>query len=167
MSIPLRSPCYAEIEIDAPPARVWAALCDLAAYPSWRCPFTERMELQRPGGAPLLAFDVVVEHVRLSPRDSSVRLTPVRVTEAAPPGDGAGARLCWDSVVGARFLLHATRTQRLVPLDGGARTLYTSEDVMTGLLRPLVLLLYGDAVRVGFEAMAAALKAHVEGAAPR
>ena len=54
------------------------------------------------------------------------------------------------------------RTQRLAPLDGGARTLYTSEDVMTGLLRPLVLLLYGDAVRSGFEAMAAALKAHVE-----
>jgi hypothetical protein len=36
---------------------------------------------------------------------------------------------------------------------------------MTGLLAPLVLCLYGAAVRRGFEAVAAALKAHCEGAA--
>jgi hypothetical protein len=115
---------------------------------------------------------------------SATRRTVVRVTECSE------ARLCWDSVLGSACLLHATRTQTVELVGGGGgdaateggaiasvgtgagatasarpRTRYTSEDVMTGLLAPLVLCLYGAAVRRGFEAVAAALKAHCEGRA--
>ena len=152
-----RSPCYAEATIAAPPAAVMAALRDVAAYESWRCPFTERMDVKRAvtAATPLAPGDLVTEHVRLAPGDAGRRLTVVRVTES---GD---ARLVWDSVIVSRCLLHATRTQTVAALEGGAGTLYTSEDAMTGLLAPLVLALYGARVRAGFEAVAAALKRHV------
>ena len=167
-----RSICYAEADIEASPAAVMAALRDVRAYAAWRCPFTERMDLE---GA-LAPGARITEHVRLAPGDASTRLTVVRVTECGE------ARLCWDSVLLSACLLHATRTQTVELVDSSAgaaaagagagatasarpRTRYASEDVMTGLLSPLVLWLYGAAVRRGFEAVAAALKAHCEGGA--
>jgi hypothetical protein len=162
-----RSICYAETRIDAAPGAVMAALLDVGAYAAWRCPFTERID-GAAGGAALAPGALLTEHVRLSPGDAATRLTVVRVTECSE------ARLSWDSVILCACLLHATRTQTVelvaAAADEGSgagalarpHTLYTSEDVMTGLLAPLVLWLYGPAVRRGFEAVAAALKAHVE-----
>jgi hypothetical protein len=166
-----RSICYTETRIDAAPAAVMAALRDVGAYAAWGCPFTERIDVDAASSS-LAPGTLLTEHVRLSPGDAATRLTVVRVTECSE------TRLCWDSVILCACLLHATRTQTVELVaaagDGGggsgggagahARpyTRYTSEDVMTGLLAPLVLWLYGGTVRRGFAAMAAALKAHVE-----
>jgi len=158
MAMTEATPCRAEVLICAPPAVVWHVLIDLAGYESWRCPFTERMEVAAsPPGLPLAVGDAIIETVRMAPGDRAVRLQEVRVTELQP-----GVRLCWEGVMGAQFLLHARRSQTLTAVAGGAQTLYRTADVMTGLLAPLVLSLYGASVRRGFESIAAALKARAE-----
>ena len=68
--------------------------------------------------------------------------------------------LCWE-MKGARFLLHAERCQALTPLDD-RRTHYVTEDRITGLLTPVVMGLFGRAMRRGFEDCARGLKKHAE-----
>ena len=73
--------------------------------------------------------------------------------------EAAGGRLVWTPTLLCSALLHAERTQTVAPQGGGA--LYTSEDVLTGLLAPLVLFLYAPTIRRGFEAVAEALRTRV------
>ena len=68
--------------------------------------------------------------------------------------------------VGSPVDLHVTlgplkREQRLEPL-GATRCRYLTADAFTGLLTPLVVLLFGGLVRGGFNAMAVALKERAE-----
>ena len=63
--------------------------------------------------------------------------------------------------MGHRALLCANRWQVLEPVGAGTR--YTTEDRFSGLLVPLVMALYGGPMQHGFQQMADALKARVEG----
>jgi hypothetical protein len=137
----------AEIEIDAPIERVFEILRDLARYPEWN-PFTPRVESTLEIGAPIHL------HVRLRGEKTSHRVEWVTANEAP-------RKLCWDMKMGARFLLRAERCQVLTPAGDG-RTHYVTEDRFTGLLTPLVMLLFGPAMQRGFTDCAVALKKRAE-----
>lgn len=146
------------VEIRAPASAVFALLLDLASYPAWEMPFTVRMEV---ADLPLAVGTAITEHVVLDPsRPASIRLQRVVVTELDP----SARRLCWESIMGARWLLHAARVQEVRALPGGG-CVYETSDTMHGALAPLVLCLYGGAVAAGFAAQGRALKAEAERAA--
>ena len=145
------------IEIAAPAAAVFALLSGVERYHEWGMPFTIKME---PAVLPLAVGTVITEHVVLDPsRPSSIRLQRVVVTEVAAP-----RRLCWESIMGLRLVLHAARVQEVRELPGGGGCVYETRDAMRGLLAPLVLCLYGRAVAQGFAAQGRALKAAAEAA---
>src|SRR6185369_15277544 len=96
------------IEIDAPRARVWSILVDLARYPEWN-PFTPRVEASLKVGEP------VILHVRMKPGQPTMRQPEVMTSYVEEQ------ELGWGTTMMHRALLHANRTQRLIDL-GGART---------------------------------------------
>lgn len=134
--------------IKAPPSSVWGILADLDSYGMW-CPFTEAMV------GKLALGSTIVEAVRLRPGDKGTRRTVVRVTALAP------REVVWESTVGGACLLHARRVQTVVP-HGAGNAKYTTTDTLSGLLAPLVMALYGGAVKAGLEAVANALKTRAE-----
>ncbi len=136
----------AEVEIDAPIERVWQILTDLDGYADWN-PFTPRVETTLAIGEPIHL------HVRLVGTRLMHRVETV--TRNAP------YTLGWEMKLGARSLLHAERVQVLTPIDEG-RTHYMTEDCFSGLLRPLVLGLFGRAMERGFSDCALGLKKAAE-----
>ena len=140
----------AEIEIEAPIDRVWQILNDLQAYAEWN-PFTPRVESSLQIGEP------VHLHARMIGERLLHRVEWVTRNE---PTSGTRA-LCWEMKMGARFLLHAERCQTLTALND-RRTHYVSEDSFTGLLTPLVMGLFGRAMKRGFEDCAKGLKQRAE-----
>lgn len=136
------------IEIDAPRARVWSILADLARYPEWN-PFTPRVEASLKIGEP------VILHVQMKPGQTTMRQPEVMTSYVE------GEELGWGTTMMHRGILHANRTQRLVDLGGG-RTRYESVDRFEGAMVPLVMALYGKHVQRGFDETAAALKRRAE-----
>jgi hypothetical protein len=136
----------AQIDIDAPLPRVRAILGDLPRYSEWN-PFTPRVE------STLQVGDPIHLHVRLRSEQLAHRVEFVTAIEPD--------RLCWKMKMGFAFLLHAERCQKLSELpDGTIR--YVTEDRFSGLLTPLVMLLFGPAMQRGFEDCARGLKNHAE-----
>jgi hypothetical protein len=77
----------------------------------------------------------------------------------APPG--VRTRVCWGIDTDTPELNSGERCQWLEPLpDGGTR--YVTEDLIEGTLNPLVSVLFGEDVRVGFDGVASGLKARAE-----
>ena len=138
----------ADIEIDAPAARIFDILTDLAAYPEWN-PFTPRIESTLELGAP------VDMQVRLR-HPTKLRRQVEYVTANERPH-----KLCWGANIGARFLVRADRCQLLTPIDA-TRTLYTCRDDLSGWLTPVVIQFFGPAMQRGFEDCALALKKRAE-----
>ena len=143
---PLADVVTAEIDIDAPIERVWQVLRDFTAYPEWN-PFTPRVE------STLRVGDPIHLYVRLRSEHPSHRVEYVTLVE--PPN-----KMCWDMQLGARFLLHAERCQVLTAR--GDQTHYVTEDRFHGLLTPLVMASFGQAMRRGFHDCARALKQRAE-----
>ena len=142
----MASSVRAEIEIDASIDRVWQILNDLQAYAEWN-PFTPLVE------SSLQIGDPIHLHARMIGERLFHRVEWVTRNEPHT--------LCWEMKMGARFLLHAERCQALTPLDD-RRTHYVTEDRITGLLTPVVMGLFGRAMRRGFEDCARGLKKHAE-----
>lgn len=137
----------ASADIAAPPDEVFAVLVDLDGYGAWN-PFTPRVRSTLEVGAPV-RLDVV-----LGPRR---RTRSTNVVEAVDPPH----RIVWSSTLLHPALLRTRRTQRVEPLpDGGSR--YTTHEVFTGPLAPVVGLVSRRAVERGFAAVADALRDHVE-----
>ena len=150
------------IEIAAPEDAVFAILANVREYRGWM-PFTVAMDQH--GDGPLTKGTPITEHVVLDPaRPASIRLQRVVVTEVASrPGQHF---LHWESVMGAKAILHARRVQR-VTAAGDGFCVYETSDTMSGILAPLALALYGGAVARGFAAQGRALKERAEGQAKR
>jgi hypothetical protein len=125
---------------------VWEILGDVKRYGEWN-PFTTRVETTFEIGSPVRLY------VTLGP----FKLWQPERIEAVDPPD----LLVWSTKVGARFLVGARREQRLEALGEG-RCRYRTTDAFSGLLTPLVMLLFGRLVRRGFNDMAAALKRRAE-----
>ncbi len=136
----------AEIEIEAPIDRVWQILLDFDRYGDWN-PFTPRV------ATTLRIGDRVDLDVRLFGQRLLHRVEWVTRNEPYTLG--------WEMRASSPRLLHAERLQVLTP-RGRDRTHYRSEDVFHGLLRPVVLGLFGRAVERGFGDCARGLKAAAE-----
>ena len=137
------------VEIDAPIERAWRILMDVERYGEWN-PFTPRVATDFEIGS----------RVDLRAMIGPVPLKQVeRIERVEPPG-----RLVWTTTIGHRVLLFARREQRLEPL-GATRCRYVTTDAFSGVLTPLVVLLFGGIVRRGFNSVAHGLKARAEAGA--
>lgn len=138
------------VEIDAPVEQVWDILADAERYGEWN-PFTTRIDTDFEIGSPI---------------DLYVTLGPLKLRQ--PERIEAVDRphlLAWSTKIGHPFLLSARREQRLEAL-GETRCSYLTTDAFTGLLTPLVMLLFGRLIRRGFNDMAVSLKGYAEGREP-
>lgn len=137
----------ASVEIDAPVEIAWRVLTDFPGYAAWNR-FTPSIETTGELGA------TVTMQVCFAGAKPMRQVEVLNVLE--PP-----VRLAWGVIMGSRALLVANRYQVLEPLGPG-RTRYTSIDTVSGLLAPLVRLLYAEKMRAGFQLAADGLKAACE-----
>lgn len=137
----------ASVDIDAPLERVWEILVDFPNYSRWNsfCPGIEC--------SGVLGTNVVMD-VRFPGQKPRKQVEVLNVLE--PPH-----RIAWGVIMGSRAILVANRYQTLEALAPD-RTRYTTIDYMSGLLGPLVKMLYAEKVRAGFQLAADGLKAYAE-----
>jgi uncharacterized protein YndB with AHSA1/START domain len=132
------------IEVDAPPATLWAILAQPEAWPAW----TESMD----------AVDLLDDDLRLGARARLVQpgLPPMvwTVTDFEP-----GRAFRWTAASGG---VRTVGSHEIAALDGGERCRLTLGLTQHGALAPLIRLLLGRRTRryVGMEA--AGLKAAAE-----
>ncbi|WP_428276100.1 SRPBCC domain-containing protein [Candidatus Palauibacter sp.] len=134
------------VEIDAPIERAWEVLTDFERYGEWN-PFTPSVATDFEIGSPVELY------VRMGPW----RLKQIERIEAVEPPH----LIAWSTTMGHRFLICALREQRLEAVGNG-RCRYRTTDDFSGLLIPLVMLLFGGFVRRGFNDVARELKARAE-----
>lgn len=123
--------------VDAPPEVVWQVLTDFRAYPEWN-PFIPQIEGEVREGAKL--------RVRIEPPGSRGTTFRPEVKVVRPPH-----QLAWLGRLFVPHLFDGRHEFRLVPLADGERTRFVQRETFGGLLVPI--LLDGEAVRRGFEAM--------------
>src|SRR5262249_50798696 len=138
-----------EIEIDAPPERVWAVLTDFAAYPEWN-PFIRQISGEQRVGARL--------EVRIEPPGA-------RATTFKPTGRAIAANreLRWLGRLLVPGIVDGEHSLRIEPLDGGRSRFVQSErfsGVLVGFLKGTLA-----KTEAGFEQMNAELKARAEASA--
>lgn len=134
-------------EIAAPVALVWDVLVDFDNYHRWN-PFTPQVETNFAVGSP------VILHVDMPGRSKSVRTEWINLVEPSQT-------ICWGMQMGHASLLCANRWQSLRDLGEG-RTEYLTTDYFSGVLTPLVMALYGEPTRLGFQSVGDSLKSYVE-----
>jgi hypothetical protein len=137
----------ATVEIDAPLERVWEILVDFPNYGAWNR-FCPRIECSGELGAK------VVMDVRFPGQKPIRQVEVLNVLE--PPH-----RIAWGVIMGSRAILVANRYQTLETLGPG-RTRYTTIDYMSGLIAPIVNVMYAEKVRAGFQLAADGLKEYAE-----
>ena len=113
-----------EIEIDAPPERVWEHLADVASYDEWNPHITHVSGDLREGAE----LEVVVDRI-----DASPRALTVRVSKVDPP-----RRLQWVGTVGSKWVFRGRHTFELQAL-GGDRTRFRNLEQATGVLVPFAI----------------------------
>ena len=134
------------VRIDAPADLVWTVLTEVESYGAWN-PFTPQARTDFAIGPPA--------HLR-------VRMGPATfaITETVCAFDGPRL-IAWQKTFGARWLLHAVREQHLDRADGSSCR-YRNTDRLTGLLAPVVFVLFGGFMRQGFTDVARGLKPYAE-----
>lgn len=140
------------MDIDAPIQTVWQVLTNFAEYKVWNR-FTPSVRCDGELGS---AVEMRVCFPGTKPMKQSEILNVFE-----PPH-----RLAWGMQMGTRALLVANRYQILEPI-GDQRTRYTTVDYISGLLAPVVRVLYAEPMRRGFQMAADGLKAHAEQRAAR
>ncbi|WP_142458491.1 SRPBCC domain-containing protein [Geodermatophilus aquaeductus] len=136
----------AEIDIAAPPERVWADLTDLRAYPEWN-PFIVRAEGDVVRGARL--------SLRMQPVGGRALTLRPRLLAADPPRE-----LRWLGRLVLPGLMDAEHAFRLEP--SGAGTRLVQEETFRGVLVPVVARSLDRGTLPAFEAMNRALRERVE-----
>lgn len=135
-----------EAEIDATRQTVWKVLADSSSYPKWN-PFTIRVDSEWKLGKEVFLT------VRMKPNQTPTRRTEYLAKFKDPEVMAWGLDWGW--------WLKAMRTQRLEVINA-RKTKYLNEDIIYGLLSPLVHVLFGKWVQKGFNEIAVALKSYVE-----
>jgi len=135
-------------EINAPAPFIWSILMDLDKYPEWN-PYTVGMQSTKKVGDPMNM------KVKMSP------LLTIDQTEHIRVMDDVKFKACWGINTTTPNLNSGERCQWLEPLPNGG-TRYITEDLIEGTLNPLVTVLFGNAVRDGFNDVAVALKKRAE-----
>jgi uncharacterized protein YndB with AHSA1/START domain len=147
-------PVMAEVVIAAPPARVFAVITDLDAYPAWNR-FTPWLSLRTADlqvGAEL-DLDCQMTDTELLRGEREVIL----VLDRARFGFCMGT-----SRTRGRPGIRSERWQRCEPL-GADRTRFVNSEQFRGPLAPVVYLLYRRRLQAAFARYCADLKARVEG----
>lgn len=134
------------IDIEAPVEVAWNILVDVDRYGDWN-PFTARVDTTLEVGSP------VVLHVDMG----LFKLKQSELIQAVEPP----RLLAWGLTMGVRALLFTRREQRLKALSE-TRCRYDTSDAFSGLLAPLIVLLFGRRIRLGFNNVARALKTRAE-----
>ncbi|MCG8308850.1 MAG: SRPBCC domain-containing protein [Cytophagales bacterium] len=146
MANPFRNSYKASVRINAEKEYVWDILTDLGLYELWN-PFTPKIE----------TVWKLHEKVILTVQMKKDR-KPIRQVEYLLRFDPP-LELAWGMNWG--FLLKAERIQRL-RTDRDGYTEYFTEDIIAGLLSPIVHLIYGRSIQNGFEILAKGLKRFAE-----
>jgi hypothetical protein len=141
----MRHDIRTEIDIEAPPERVWAHLVDLAAYADWN-PFITSAEGSAEVGHTL--------SLRMEPPGGRGITIRPRVTAVS-----AGTALEWLGHLGVPGVFDGRHRFELAAAGSGTH-LVQSESFRGVLVRPLRRSLDGS-TRAGFEAMNAALRQRV------
>lgn len=136
-------------EIDAPIARVWEILSDLAGYSRWN-PFLRHLAGSLETGAPLET------HVAFP--GGRIRRLQARISAIQP-----GCALRWQAVLWKRRIFDVSYAFELEPLDPGG-TLLTQRARFSGVLVPFLIVRITRITRHGLLEMNEALKAEVEDA---
>jgi hypothetical protein len=137
----------AEVEIDAPPARVWEVLSHFDAFPEWN-PFIRQISGSPREGEKL--------EVRIEPPGGRGMTFKPTVLNAEPSRE-----LRWLGHLLLPRLFDGEHTLRIKPLDGGVRSRFIQSEEFRGILVPL----FGgglDKTEEGFRQMNTALKERAE-----
>lgn len=137
---------HTEIEIAAPPARVWEVLTDFAAYPAWNPLIVEAGGAARAG-----------ERLRIRVRIPGYPPTTFRPTVLAVE---LPRELRWRGRLLLPGLFDGEHLFRLEPLEGG-RTRLVQAERFRGVLVPFFRKMLAATER-GFEAMNRALRERAE-----
>lgn len=131
-----------EVILPVSASTLWKRLTDFENYHAWNT-FTPKVRTTLIEGAP-----VHLEVHGLDKRPlSRLEFMHSIVNER---------RLCWGMRMGP--LLTASRAQYVYPLSD-TQTLYRTEDLLSGLLTPLVRVLYGKKMQLGFKRVSQGLVA--------
>ncbi len=136
-----------EIEINAPPERVWQLLTDFASYPQWN-PFIRRASGELKEGAQLQVY--------LQPSGARGMTFRPRVLKA-----DQNRELRWLGHFLIPGLFDGEHIFTIEPLEAG-RVRFVQREIFTGILVPLFARWLGKDTRRGFEEMNLALKLRAE-----
>ncbi len=136
-----------QLTINAPQQLVWKILLDFPRYPEWN-PFTYQVITT------LKVGDPVDLYVNMPKRGK--RMQREFIQSVSAPN-----HVAWGMHMGAPWLLQALRTQHIDAITDQS-CLYYSNDHLEGLLTPLVKLLFGHPIQIGFNSVAQALKRRAE-----
>ena len=150
-----------EIVIAAPSERVWRTICDFERYPEWNR-FTPRFTLANRDLAVGAELDL---DCRMTEHDLLRDEHEVVLAVEEEPTRGRYALCMGTSRTRGRPGIRSERWQICEPLDAG-RTRFLNHETFTGLLAPLVRLLYAGKLRRAFRSYCLDLKARVEGTPP-
>ena len=139
-----------EIEIEAAPADVWAALTAFDAFPEWN-PFVRAIQGELVEGE---ALEVDLEMP--SGRGMTMRPTVTSVTD--------GRSFAWLGHVVVPGVFDGHHRFEIEPRPG-ERSMLVHREAFSGILAGLVLRLIGADTKAGFVAMNEALKERVEASA--
>jgi hypothetical protein len=136
-----------EIEIDAPPGRVWSVLTDFSSYPEWNT-FLRWVEGRIAEGERIRFCFELPRGFRFKVNATILNVTPERA-------------LRWAGVFFTARLFHAEHYFELTP-SPGARTRFSHGEIFIGLLLPLAWIILGTSGRRVYEDMNLELKRRVE-----
>ncbi len=138
---------HGQIDIDAPPERVWEVFTDFQSFPSWN-PFICKLTGELMPGQKL---DVILRMGWLK-----MRFRPI-VTAVKPPRE---IRWLARQFVPGLFDVH--RAFEFEPM-GSSGTHFAQSEVGSGLTAPIVMPIMHRKLEQGYAALNAALKARAEG----
>ena len=133
----------ATVQIDAPPAKVWVALTDLAAYPRWNPLFPEASGQITVGSRLTL--------ITIQPNGRTMTIKP-KILAVEP-----NAELRWSA--GLPGVIGGEHSFTLTPVDGGTRLVQS--EAFRGLLVPFSIKTLA-AAQSSYQALNNALKEYVE-----
>lgn len=136
-----------EIDIDAPPRRIWDILTDFRAYPTWN-PFVRKISGKLDVGARLTVT------LQL-PKGTVVTMGPTLLV-VEPERE-----LRWLGHMIVPGLFDGEHSFRIVPRENG-RVRFVQAEKFSGLLVPLAKSSLEGGTRAGFEAMNRALRLRTE-----